>query len=66
LSNGYGTRHVVEVFSAGWHQKSIFQHHEFSPVLSVEFLADLYDYSDYSLTWLELSRRPQVADGIGE
>lgn len=66
LSRDYGNRHIVEVFSAGWHQKSIFQRHEASPALSVEFLPDIFDYNSYSLTWLELSRRPPVAEGIGE
>ena len=57
---------MVEVFSDGWYQKSIFQRHEASPVLSVEFIHDGFDYNSYSLTWLELSRRPPVAEGIGE
>lgn len=57
---------MVEVFSDGWYQKSIFQRHEASPVLSVEFIADSFDYNSYTLTWLELSRRPPVAEGIGE
>jgi hypothetical protein len=56
----------VEVFSAGWHQKSIFQRHEASPALSVEFLPDIYDFNEYTLTWVELSRRPLIAEGIGE
>lgn len=57
---------MVEVFSAGWHQKSTFQRHEWSPALSVEFIPDMYDYNEYSVTWLELSRRPPVAEGIGK
>lgn len=65
LSDDYSNRHLVEVFSAGWHHKTIFQRHEASPVLSVEFLPDIYDYNEYLLTWLELSRRPPVAEGIG-
>ncbi|CAG9804070.1 unnamed protein product [Chironomus riparius] len=64
LSDDYSNRHVVEVFSAGWHHKSIFQRHEASPALSVEFLTDIYDYNEYTLTWLELSRRPPRAEGI--
>lgn len=66
LSDDYSNRHVVEVFSAGWHHKSIFQRHEASPALSVEFLTDIYDYNEYTLTWLELSRRPPRAEGIGK
>lgn len=54
------------MFSAGWHHKSIFQRHESSPALSVEFLSDIYDFNEYSVTWLELSRRPPVAEGIGK
>jgi hypothetical protein len=57
---------LVEVFSAGWYQKSIFQRHEVSPALSIEFLPDINDYNEYTVTWLELSRRPPVAEGIGE
>ncbi|KAG5680520.1 hypothetical protein PVAND_010026 [Polypedilum vanderplanki] len=64
LSDDYSSRHTVEVFSAGWHQKSIFQRHEASPALSVEFLPDIYDYNEYTLTWVELSRRPLIAEGI--
>jgi hypothetical protein len=56
---------MVEVFSAGWYQKSTFQQHEASPALSVEFLPDAFDFNEYTLTWLELSRRPPVAEGIG-
>lgn len=66
LSNDYSSHHNVEVFSAGWHQKSIFQRHEASPSLSVEFIPDIYDFNDYKLTWLELSRRPPIAEGIGK
>lgn len=66
LSDDYSNRHIVEVFSAGWHHKSIFQRHEASPALSVEFLPDIYDYNEYTLTWLELSRRPPIAEGIGK
>lgn len=66
MSDDFSSRHMVEVFSAGWHQKSIFQRHEASPALSVEFLPDINDYNEYSITWLELSRRPPVAEGIGE
>lgn len=66
MSTDYSNRHIVEVFSAGWYEKSIFQRHEASPVLSVEFLPDIFDYNTYSITWLELSRRPPVAEGIGE
>lgn len=66
LSDDYSNRHLVEVFSAGWHHKSIFQRHESSPALSVEFLPDIYDFNEYLVTWLELSRRPPVAEGIGK
>lgn len=66
LSDDFSNRHLVEVFSAGWHHKSIFQRHEASPALSVEFLPDIYDFNEYFVTWLELSRRPPVAEGIGK
>jgi hypothetical protein len=61
----FSSSHLVEVFSAGWHPKSVFQRHEASPVLSIEFLPDIYDYNEYLVTWLELSRRPPIAEGIG-
>lgn len=65
LSDDYSNRHLVEVFSGGWHHKTIFQRHEASPALSVEYVPDIYDYNEYLLTWLELSRRPHVSEGIG-
>ena len=58
-------RHVVEVFSSGWH-KPIFMQRELSPVLSMELLLDPDDYEQYSFTWMELERRPPVVEGIGE
>ncbi len=66
LSDDWSNRHQVEVFSAGWQQKNHFQRIEASPVLSIEFMPDNYDYNEYLLTWLEMSRRPPVAEGIGK
>lgn len=66
LTDDHSSQYLVEVFSAGWQQKSIFQRIEYSPALSVEFQADIYDFNQYILTWLELGRRPPVAEGIGK
>lgn len=65
LPQDYSRRHVVEVFSSGWHSKSIFHQHELSPVLSFELLSDPEDWEEYSFSYLELTRRPPLAEGIG-
>lgn len=66
LTEDHSSQYLVEVFSAGWHQKSIFQRIEYSAALSIEFLPDVYDINEYVMTWLELARRPPVAEGIGK
>lgn len=66
LSSDYSDRHSIKVFSAGWYHKSAFQRHEASPALSIEFLPDMYDFNEYTVTWLELSRMPPIAEGIGK
>ncbi len=56
---------MVEVFSSGWHSKNIFLQKEVSPALSMEFLEPEDDGEDYAFTFLELSRKLPVAEGIG-
>lgn len=48
-------RHVVEVFSAGWNRRNIYEESKYSPVISVEYLEPVD--GNYAVTWLEMQRR---------
>lgn len=65
LPDDYSMKHMVEVFSSGWHTKNVFIQKEVSPALSLEFLEPDDDGEEYGFTFLELSRMLPVAEGIG-
>lgn len=48
-------RHVVEVFSAGWDRKNVYEHVNVSPVICVEYLEPVD--GSFAITWLELTRK---------
>jgi hypothetical protein len=53
------SRHIVEVFSAGWNQKNIFEGPEMSKVISVEYVNP--EEGDFAFTWLELTKKPIIS-----
>lgn len=54
----------VEMFSAGWHDQSNFEHPQISRAVSVEYINP--DHEDYSFTWLEMVPRPPMGLVVGE
>lgn len=46
---------MVEVFSAGWNRRNIYEESKYSPVISVEYLEPVD--GNYAVTWLEMQRR---------
>uniref|UniRef100_A0A336KH36 CSON011022 protein n=1 Tax=Culicoides sonorensis TaxID=179676 RepID=A0A336KH36_CULSO len=55
LDHDTSHRHVVEVFSAGWNRRNIYEDNKFSPVISVEYLEPVD--GNFAVTWLEMQRR---------
>lgn len=56
LDEDSSSKHIVEVFSAGWNRGINYQASEPKQVISVEFLEP--HSGEYTFTWLELSKMP--------
>lgn len=51
---------MVEVFSAGWDRRNVYEDAKHSPAISVEYLEPVD--GNFAVTWLEMSRK--LPDGM--
>ncbi|XP_037908293.1 uncharacterized protein LOC119649946 isoform X2 [Hermetia illucens] len=58
LDENSGIYEYVEIFSAGWKEKTDYEHGNPSKVISVEFLRP--ENGEYSFTWMEMIPRPPL------